>query len=164
VAGLAGPTGIIALLAVTALLPAAAARMPTATVEVEDPQVRKSGGHLHPDRWVIERTRYRGGWVLRVGEKVEVPVVAGGDRVRLTIDAELIRNQPFPYTLDLKAGDRLLASWTPARQRVWTSASFGPFPWRDGEPLVLEARGAFLPDRLESLNGAILDRVRFDWR
>ena len=30
--------------------------MPTRVIEIEDPQVTKLGGHLYPDRWVIERT------------------------------------------------------------------------------------------------------------
>jgi len=72
--------------------------------------VTKSGGHPHPDRWVIERTRYRGGWVLRVGERLAAPVAPGSRRVKLRLIAELIRNQPVPYTLDIKEGERVLAS------------------------------------------------------
>jgi hypothetical protein len=133
-------------------------------VELEDFQVWKSGGHLHPDRWVIERTFYRGGWVLRVGETLTVPVTPGGDQVLLTLQAEHIRNQPLPFTLDLMAGDRLLASWTPRKSRVWEAATFGPFPWPDGEPLVVAARGPHVPGQLKNLNGAILDRVAFEWQ
>ena len=103
-AGAPALTGIALMLAGAALLPAAAARVPTRVVEFEDPQVRKSGGHPHPDRWVVERTRYRGGWVLRVGEHLEAPVAPGGRRVKLRLFAELIRNQPVPYTLDIKEG------------------------------------------------------------
>ena len=152
--------GIALLLGLAALVPAAASRVPTEVVELEDPQVWKSGGHVHPDTWVLERTRYRGGWVLRVGEQLKVPVVPGGRRVRLELEAEFIRNQPVPYTLDLKVGDRRIASWTPARQRVWETVDVGPVEWNAGEPLVLVAHGPAPPGQL---NGAILDRVRLDW-
>jgi len=158
--GQAALTGVALLLAMAAVLPAAASRLPTRLVELEDPQVWKSGGHPHPERWVIERTRFQGGWVLRVGERLRVPVSPGGRRVRLVLDAELIPNQPVPFTLDLLAGDRLLASWTPGRHRKPEEIVLGPFDWSTGEPLVLVARG---PNPPGALNGVILDRVRFDW-
>jgi hypothetical protein len=153
--------GIALALGAAALLPAAAARVPTRVVELEDPQVRKSGGHLHPDRWVIERARYRGGWVLRVGEHLEAPVQPGGRRVRLRLAAEFIRNQPVPFTLEIKEGDRLLATWTPRRSRVWETVEVGPVDWHAGQPLVLVAFGAAPAGEL---NGAILDRVEMEWQ
>ncbi|MFL6261406.1 MAG: hypothetical protein ACJ76Y_17040 [Thermoanaerobaculia bacterium] len=160
-AGSAALAGVALALGAAALLPAAAARVPTRVIELEDPQVRKSGGHLHPDRWVIERTRYRGGWVLRVGERLEAPVEPGGRRVRLRLAAEFIRNQPVPFTLEIKEGDRLLASWTPGRSRVWETVEVGPVDWRAGQPLVLAALGTAPPGEL---NGAILDRVEMEWQ
>jgi hypothetical protein len=160
-AGAAALAGIALALGAAALLPAAAARVPTRVIELEDPQVRKSGGHLDPGRWVIERTRYRCGWVLRVGEHLEAPVQPGGRRVRLRLAAEFIRNQPVPYTLDIKEGDRLLASWTPGRPRVWETVEVGPVDWRAGQPLVLAAHGPAPPGQL---NGAVLDWVELEWR
>jgi hypothetical protein len=160
-AGAAVLAGVALMLGAAALLPAAAARVPTRTVELEDPQVRKSGGHLHPDRWVIERARYRGGWVLRVGERLEAPVVSGGKRLKLRLFAEFIRNQPVPFALDIQQGDRLLASWNPGRERVWEAVDVGPVDWKAGEPLVLAARGPSPPG---ALNGAILDKVELEWR
>lgn len=157
----AGLAGVALLLATAALLPAAAARVPTRVIELEDPQVWKSGGHPHPDRWVIERTRHPGGWVLRVEETLKAPVVPGGRRVKLRLYAELIRNQPVPFTLEVKEGDRLLASWHPSRERVWQVVEVGPIDWRPGEPLVLTAHGPHPPGEL---NGAILDRVEMEWR
>jgi hypothetical protein len=156
-----GLAGIAGVLAVAAVLPVAAARLPTRTVELEDPQVWKSGGHLYPDRWVIERARYRGSWVLRVNETIRVPVTAGGRRVRLTLQGQLVRNQPVPFSLDLLAGDRLLATWRPGRDRMWESISLGPFDWPAGVPLVLAAHGPHPPG---ALNGILLDRVDLDWR
>jgi hypothetical protein len=152
--------GIAAALAAAAVLPLAAARVPTRVIELEDPQVIKLGGHLYPDRWVIERTLYRGGWVLRVGDQVRAPVVAGGRRVRLTLAAELIRNQPVPFAVDIAAGDRLLAVWTPVRERAWEDLTLGPFDWQPGAPLVLTAHGPHPPG---ALNGAVLDRIELAW-
>jgi hypothetical protein len=162
-ASLAGPAlaGVALLLAGAALLPAMASRVPTGVVELEDPQVWKSGGHLHPERWIVERTRYRGGWVLRVGETLKAPVVAGGHRVKIRLHGELIRNQPVPFNVDIKEGDRLLASWHPARPRVWEVIEIGPVDWRPGEPLVLYAYGPYPPGEV---NGAVLDRVDLEWR
>jgi hypothetical protein len=152
--------GIAATLAAAAALPVAAVRVPTRVIELEDPQVIKLGGHLYPDRWVIERTLYRGGWVLRVGDQVRAPVVAGGQRVRLTLAAELIRNQPVPFAVDIAAGDRLLAVWTPVRERAWEDLALGPFDWPRGAPLVLTGHGPSPPG---ALNGAVLDRIELAW-
>jgi hypothetical protein len=160
-AGIAGMAGVALLLASAALLPAAAARLPTRVIELEDPQVWKSGGHPHPDRWTLERTRYPGGWVLRVEETLKAPVVPGGRRVKIRLYAELIRNQPVPFALDVKEGNRLLTSWHPSRERVWQIVEVGPVDWRPGEPLVLTAHGPHPPGEL---NGAILDRVEMEWR
>jgi len=152
--------GIAAALAAAAALPVAAVRLPTRVIELEDPQVIKLGGHLYPDRWVIERTLYRGGWVLRVGDQVRAPVIAGGRRVRLTLTAELIRNQPATFAVDIAAGDRLLAVWTPVRERAWEEIALGPFDWPPGAPLVLTAHGPHPPG---DLNGAVLDRIELAW-
>jgi hypothetical protein len=152
--------GIAVLLALAAALPLAATRVPTSVIELEDPAVGKSGGHLHPDLWVIERPLYRGGWVLRVEETLAAPVVPGGRRVRIVLEAELIRNQPVPFAIDIRAGDRLLARWTPHRVRSWRRVVLGPFAWPAGQPLVLAAHGDHPPG---ALNGAILDRVELGW-
>jgi hypothetical protein len=158
--GIAGLAGVAAVLLLAAVLPPLAARLPTRSAEIEDPQVAKSGGHLYPDRWVIERARHRGGWVLRIGERVRVPVKAGGRRVRLVLSGELVHNQPVPFFVDVRAGDRLLAVWAPGRDRVWDSIALGPFDWPAGAPLVLAAFGPHPPGEL---NGIVLDRVDFAW-
>lgn len=152
--------GLAAVLAAAAALPLAADRMPTRVVELEDPHVWKSGGHIHPELWIIERARHRGGWVLRIGERLRAPVAPGGERVTIELQAELIRNQPVPFRLNVQAGERLLAVWTPNRQRVWETVALGPFDWPAGEPLVLAAYGPFPPG---APNGAILDRVVMRW-
>jgi hypothetical protein len=160
VAGLAGLAGIVAVLLAAAVLPSAAARLPTRVIELEDPQVSKSGGHLYPETWMLDRGRYRGSWVLRVGEWLQTPVVPGGRWVRLTLHAQLIRNQPVPFALDVRAGDRLLATWNPGRERVWEAVELGPFDWPAGQPLTLTAHGPHPPG---ALNGVLLDCVDLDW-
>jgi hypothetical protein len=152
--------GVALVIAGAAALPVVAARLPTRTVEMEDAQVWKSGGHVHPDLWIIERARYRGGWVLRIDETLKAPINPGGPKVTIALDGELIRNQPVPFRLDVRAGDRLLAIWTPGRSRVWEKVVLGPFDWPAGEPLVLAAYGPHPPG---ALNGAILDRVDLRW-
>ena len=152
--------GIALLLAAAAALPVAAARVPTRTIEIEDPQVQKSGGHVYPERWAIERARYRGAWTLRAGERVTAPVVPGGRRVRLVLTAQPIHNQPQPFALEIAAGDLTLATWTPERDRVWQQTFLGPFDWPAGAPLVIAARG---PRGAWPPNGALLDRVDLEW-
>lgn len=152
--------GLAAVLAATAALPLAADRMPTRVIELEDAQVWKSGGHIHPDLWIIERARYRGGWVLRSGETLKAPVAPGGKRVTIELQAELVRNQPVPFRMNIQAGERLLAVWTPNRHRVWETLTLGPFDWPAGEPLVLAAYGPYPGG---APNGAILDRVVLRW-
>ena len=92
-----------------------------------------------------------------------MPVTCGGRRARVTLHAQFIRNQPVPYHIDLLAGERKLATWSPARARVWEKVAFGPFPWPDGAPLVLYGYGPHLPRDLDRLNGAVLDRVEIEW-
>jgi hypothetical protein len=158
----AGQAGAGLLLLGGALLPLLADRLPTRVVEIEDPVVHKSGGHPHPERWVVDRTRFRGGWVLRPEERVTVPVRKAGRRATVVLDAELIRNQPTYFTLDLMVGDRLIAVWNPGRDRVWEEVRAGPVDWPRGAPLVLVARG--LQPSHGPVNGVILDRVRLRWQ
>jgi hypothetical protein len=152
--------GIALLLAAAAALPVAATRAATRTIEIEDAQVAKSGGHVYPDRWMIERARYRGAWTLRAGEQVTAPVVAGGRRVRLILTAQPIRNQPGPFEIAVAAGDLPLATWVPQRDREWQRTFLGPFDWPAGAPLVIAARG---PRGAWPPNGALLDRVDLEW-
>lgn len=153
--------GASAVLALAALVPGAASRLPTRIVEIEDPHVWKSGGHVHPDPWVIERSLQRGGWVLRIGETLRAPVSPGGRRVRLVLHAQFIRNQPVPYALDVKVGERRVAVWIPRNERRWVRIPVGPIDWPPGAELVLQARGSHPPG---ALNGAILDRVDLEWQ
>ncbi len=165
--------GLAAALAATAALPLAARALPTRRIELEDPQVVKTGGHLHPDRWVIERTRYRGGWVLREGESLSAPVVAGGGRARLAVDAFFVRHHPGPLLLTVRAGEQSLATLRLSRPRQWQRHELGEIAWPAGAVLTIEALPA--PEYARSgdarsggaaaqPNGAVLDRVEIAWR
>lgn len=158
----AGPAlGVTLLLLGVAAVPALAALAPTRIVELEDPWLLRRGGHVHPERWVVARGRFRGGWVLRPGEAIEIPVHPGGEILSIALDAQLGRNNPDPLTLELRAGDRRLARWSPADTGRWQHPELGPFDWPRGEPLVLAAVG---PQRSGRQNGLLLDRVELRWR
>lgn len=153
--------GTVALLAAAALLPWAAERKPTRRVEFEDPYVQTDGGRLFPRRWIIERTRYRGGWVLPEGAALEAPVVAGGDLLSLRLDVKLVDNVPGrPVKLALYSGDRLVHTWTTPTHGEWSVAELGPLPWTAGEPL----RVRVLRTHNGRPNGVILDGADLTWR
>jgi hypothetical protein len=152
--------GLGALLALAAALPLAARRVPTAVVELEDAHVVKRGGHLFPERWVIERPRYRGGWVLRPGDSLAAPVVAGGGRVRVRLHLQFLRRRRGPLELELRAGERPLGAVRLRAPRVWESPELGPFEWPAGAPLVLAARA---PAPGSRVNGVLLDRAELEW-
>lgn len=152
--------GVAAVLVGVAAMVAAAERLPTREVHFEDPQVIKSGGHLYPERWTIERRRYHGGWVLREGEELRAPVVAGGAGVTIRLHVLFVRNKRAPYDLEIRAGDRLLALWRGRHDRQWQWVELGPFVWPAGEPLVLAAHRPGRPGRP---NGAVFDEVDLTW-
>jgi hypothetical protein len=130
-------------------------------VEFEDPWVERPSGGPFPERWVIERTRYRGGWVLREGASLSAPVVPGGDEVVVRFAARFIPNVPGrPIVLEVRAGERTLDSWQVPLGREWGVGELGPFAWPAGEPLVVVA-GEHRPD---DYNGVILDRAVLEWR
>lgn len=149
----------LALVAWPALL-VAAHRLPTRTVELEDPWVAHRGGLLYPERWVIDRTRFRGGWILPEGASASVVPVAGGDEVALAVDWSFIRNAPSPIALEVRAGERVLARLRPGAPGVWQRSPLGPFPWTPGERLTLAADAP--PDA--PVNGLVIDRVELEWR
>jgi len=150
----------LALLAWPTLL-VAAHRLPTRTIELEDPWVEHRGGLLYPERWVIDRTRFRGGWILSEGASASVLPVAGGSEVSLSVDWSFIRNAPSPIALEVRAGERVLARLRPGAPGVWQTSPLGPFPWRPGERLTLAAAA---PPDAAPVNGLVIDRVELDWR
>ncbi|MCH9648414.1 MAG: hypothetical protein K0U98_09250 [Deltaproteobacteria bacterium] len=154
--------GAVLLFLALGFLPLVAKSLPTKLIEVEDAQVKKQRGHPFPDRWIIERTRYRGGWVLRPGESVTAPVVAGGRRVAVRLDLQYVRNSDWPIRLLAKSGDRLLGRWRPQDSRNWTEWELAPMDWTDGDSLVLEVVAAS-PRGDQSPNGIVIDRVELRW-
>jgi hypothetical protein len=157
--------GVVALLLAAAALPLAARHLGTRVVEVEDPWVAKERGGLYPERWVVERTRFRGGWAMPERGAVTAPVVAGGDQVVLRVHARPLINLPArPVELAVMAGEERLATWRLASEADWQTGVLGPVPWPSGAPLRLELvlqRGRVVPG---VTNGIILDRVELDWR
>ncbi len=157
----AAAAGLATALALLALLPWLARHVPTRTVHLEDPSVTTHGGHPEPDRWTFDRTRFRGVWVLRQGEYLEAPVVSGGARVRLRLDARFVRHQTEPLVLMLRSGPRLLGELVFDGSGEWESRELGPVEWQPDTPLVMSA----LPAKAGGQpNGILLDRVDFDWQ
>ncbi|MEO8503123.1 MAG: hypothetical protein ABI609_04415 [Acidobacteriota bacterium] len=153
--------GIAGLLALVCALPAIAQHFASRSIEFEDPWVIKSGGHLEPERWRVDRTLFRGGWMLRGGESLRVPVVPGGTRLEVDVDLEWVRNQPSSIALEARQNGRLLATWTPPRAGTWETAALGPFAFEAGHDLEFLAVGAAAE---QPLGGLLLDRARLHWR
>lgn len=169
--GAFGTLGAVVLLGALAALPTAAHHAPTRVVELEDPWVEHRGGHLYPETWIITRTHYRAGWVVRPFEEVRVPLVPGGDRVTIELEARLGRNNPDPLTLEVVAADGVLATWTPEEPGTWTRVELGPFDWPPGSassagssrPVELTLRAVGSP-RPGQQNGLLLDRMEVRWQ
>lgn len=160
-----GAIGVCLLLAGTAAIPLAAALLPTRVVEAEDPWLIHHGGHVQPETWVTNRSQYRGGWMVRPGEEIEVPLVRprGGEtaRARLTLELRVARNNPDPLALEVLAGGDLADTWRAGRGGVWRRVEVGPVELPAGVPLVLRAAG---PPRAGRQNGVFVDRVEVDWQ
>jgi hypothetical protein len=156
----AAAAGLATAIALVAVLPIAAERLPSRVVELEDPYVRTFGGHPEPAKWTFDRTRFRGAWVLREGEYLESEVVGSG-RASLTFDARFVRHHPGPLVLAVRAGDRVLGELVFDGLESWETRSLGPVDWPAGADLVIGVRpsgAAGVP------NGILLDRVRFAWQ
>lgn len=139
-------------------LPWLAQALPTRVVELEDAWVTKSGGSLHPDRWTPQRPAYRGGWLLASRTTVQIPVVVGGDQVRLRIHAR--RRGQGPKILQVRAGGHVLAEVVLERRKGWRAVEVGPVDWPAGEPLVLHC-----PEiRARQEIGILVDRIELEWQ
>jgi len=161
-AGRGGPWGAAAAVLLVAAVPGLARILPTRTIELEDPQVNTDGGHPQPDRWVIERTRYRGAWVLREGESATAPVVAGGEGLTLALEAYFARHHPGPLALELSAGGRPLATLELTTAEAWERYQLGDLPWPEGaNSLTVRVVPTGHPGRP---NGVALDRLELRWR
>jgi hypothetical protein len=162
--GLAGLLGIAAGLGLLAALPSAAFRLPTRVVEFEDEQVVKKGGHLDPERWVVDRTRFRGTWVLREGERMEAPVAPGGPRLRLVIHGYFVRHHPGDLAVQIQAGELPLATLRFHSERIWEARAVGPVEWPAGAPLSISVpppTSQIPPGGMA--NGMLFDRAELVW-
>jgi hypothetical protein len=132
--------------------------------EAEDPWLVHHGGHVHPETWVTNRGQYRGGWMVRPGEAIELPLVrphgAGATRVHVTLELRPARNNPDPLALEVLAGDEVVTTWQAGRGTAWRSVDLGPLELPPGTPLVLRVTG---PPRAGRQNGILLDRIEMDW-
>jgi hypothetical protein len=156
------PSAAAAGVALALLAPAgavvAAARLPTAVVQLEDAQVVAAGGSLQPPLWTFDRPRFRGGWQLEAGSRVEAPVVAGGRRVRVRLWCQTPDGQAATG-LTVGVGDAVLARADVPASTAWRAVEIGPVEWprsprRVALVLALPAGSAPL----------LVDRVELDWR
>ncbi len=153
--------GLAALLVAVAVVPVAAARLPTRVVEFEDRQVRKSGGEVFPDSWVPARPRFRGGWILEPGDRLEAPVVAAGRRVSISIDVRTIRAGRVSTVLEVGASQQDVVRWPVEPASAWQRVSFELEEWPEGAPLVVRLAAAGDQPAASRL---ILDRATLEWR
>jgi hypothetical protein len=151
--------GVAVALALAAGALAAAHVLPTRRVEVEDPWVRRSGGALWPGPWVVDRTRFSGGWLLFEGTELWVAPVAGGAEVEVAVRWMPNRRLPVPTVLEVLAGDRLLRRFESPPGGGWRISRIPAVAWRSGERLVLRCAQS-----ASAGGGAVVDRVELDWR
>lgn len=150
----------LALLA-PALVVGGTMSVPTREIELEDPWVTKTGGQLYPDLWVVYRPRFDGGWALPAKSGLSAPVVAGGDRVSISLRLRNPTERARPTTLVMRAGNRVLTSWAMPRDGEWTIYESGEFQWRSGDELRLDVES---PVERPRRTHVILHRARLNWR
>ena len=153
--------GVAGLLAGWALLIVAAHRLPTRWVELEDPWVIKRGGLLHPELWVIDRTRFPGGWVLTEGAEAVARPIPGGRTARLAVDWSYIRNSAAPLALAIEVGDRVVARLSGGEPGTWQRTELEPVDFPAGAALRFRVEA---PPGAVATNGFVVDRAEITWR
>lgn len=143
-------------------LAGAAHQLPTRVIEAEDPVVVRSGGTLFPEQWVTARTRYRGGWRLGSGQRLEIPVVAGGRGCDLEIDLRRVGSKPARTFLKAAAaGSPTMVRTKLEKSNRWTTVKLPAIDWPEGvDRLTVEVR---MPRGAKPDAGVIIDRLRFAW-
>jgi hypothetical protein len=152
---------VAALCGGVALFTWAARTLPTRIVEFEDGWVAKSGGTLFPDRWTVDRTRFRGGWLLYEGSSLAFRPVAGGRQARLRIASQYLRNNDSPLALAVRVGDAEVARFPAERPGAWSEIELGPLAIPRGATITLAAVG---PPGAPPANGLVLDRAEITWQ
>ncbi len=153
--------GVLCAFAMSAVFFCAAHRLPTRVVELEDAWVSHQGGALYPDRWAIARLRYRGGWALPNQTRLSIPIVPGGGRLTLILEARKLRPAAEAPEVEFRAGETLLGRVRLTDDGDWRPVVLGPVNWPPrARSLTLSLPPIPLPGRR---SGALLDRLRLDW-
>lgn len=155
----------LALLALT-LLPLAAVSLPTRIVQPESPVVEKTGGAADPERWIVDRTRFPEGWLLRQGEELRTEVIPGGDAATIELHLRAILNAPGGIALRIALGDAPVATLELARHEVWQVREVELDRWTGSGPaelvVAIAPPGPSNPPGI--LNGVVIDHITFRWR
>ena len=159
VAGVLAGVPILAL----AALPVLAGSVPTHTVEIESAAIHRSGGNQEPERWTMDRTRYKEAWVFPEGTRAEAAIVPGGDEVELTLAVRLVQNRTAPLTLIVRSGRREIGRLTFSESGTtdWHVRQLPAAPWIPGAPLILEV--PYGPGDALPPNGVAIDRIDLRW-
>ena len=156
----AAALGVAMVLLCLSFLPWSARHRATRVVEFEDPWVHKSSGQVYPELWVVDRPRFRGGWILPEGGTVTMPLVPGGERLTLRVD--LRSHSPSAPSGLLELGNssgEVLAEQLVTGSGQWQTAVFEDLQWPAGGRVALTLRGQ--GDRGRAV--AILDRGLLEW-
>lgn len=155
----AAALGIVLSLLAPLLLTGAARSLTTHVVEAEAPHVSKIGGEPYPPPWELDRPRFREGWILRQGERLEAPVIVGGAQLRPRLLIRNLAEVRGPVTAELLAGGEVLASVRLTYSEAWHEIFLGPIPWPpEASTLGLRVRRYRQPAR-----GVIVDRITLGW-
>jgi len=155
---LRGAAAVGAALAIAAPAGAlvAAARLPTAVVQLEDAQVETAGGSLQPPLWTFDRPRFRGAWQLDPGARLSAPVVAGGRQARVRLWCETPPGATAARLLVSAGSAEAPLAVSVAAGTPWRAFDLGPFDWPAGAPLILAMPADSGP--------VLVDRAELDWR
>jgi hypothetical protein len=154
------PFAVAGLLALLAAAPLLAARCPTRRVELEDPPVRSRGGRLYPPPWTVERVRWPSGTMLPEGASLAVPVVPGGDRVRIRLRLRGVANERRTVGFEVGDGERILYRERLELRDDWSELVIGPVSWVVGRELTVALDP---PPPGRTRNGVALDRAELEW-
>lgn len=153
--------GALFVVVASGLFVLAATRLPTRVVELEDAWIEHVGGALYPERWVVGRLHFRGGWALPDQAVVSIPIVPGGRALTVILEARKLRPPATAPQVALRADETEVARVQLAEVNAWQSLTVGPVSWPPGaRRLVLALPSVAFPRRR---SGALIDRLRIAW-
>lgn len=151
-------TGATAMLALLALLPPLANRLPARIVELEDPLVVHRGGAPWPPRWSPVRPRFRGSWQLRTGDGIEIPIKPRGRELLLTLEIKRVGAIRQRARIEILADDTRLTAFDLPPSLQWSKTALDPLTWpAAAERLRIQLTG-------HGQGRLLLDRAQLDWR